>query len=294
MKLFIHFFMTSIQHVELEMSQIKEDLNQPRKNFGTDGDKNRLLLSVQGLGVQQPIAVMKVSDNEYMIVDGHRRFRVASELGLKQIPCRVFEKMEMADLERLRFELQQNRRAWKSLEKAEALARIKESKKFNSKELAEFLFLSESAVSASLSLRDEKEDYKNLMEEYDIPESYRVEFAKLRPKIRPIKEFTEEQIVRSIFRRVKFSVIRSAKSFRSLSRIFLRGDANEDALHEFFKNPDMTMRELERNSVQSGFSLSINEIIQKVGLSLQGGVTFSTKEKETLVQLQKLLNSAFL
>lgn len=41
----------------LPIDSIREDEHQPRKNFGTDGDKNRLLLSLKEIGMQQPITV---------------------------------------------------------------------------------------------------------------------------------------------------------------------------------------------------------------------------------------------
>src|SRR5262245_11687894 len=116
-----------IEFKELPISKLKEDRKQPRESFNTDGDKNRLMLSLKELGIQQPIAVMKISADSYQIIDGHRRFRCATDIHMEKVPCSIYEKLSSSDLERVRFELQTNRRLWKPLERASALANFKSS-----------------------------------------------------------------------------------------------------------------------------------------------------------------------
>jgi len=283
--------MTKSAFIEIPVEQIKEDANQPRKNFGTDGDRNRLLLSLKEIGMQQPITVKPDSQDTYVIVDGHRRYRCAKELGLDKVSCRVLDDVTAAQLEKARFEIQNNRRPWKPLERAESLARIRALAGFQTnKELAEYLYLSETLVCNSLKLREQKEDYKRIMDEFEIPESYRVEFVRLRPKLRPIREFSVDDIVQSLFRRVRNHVIESSKDFRSLGRIFLRATANEDMLYIFSKDEDMSVKELERHTINSGFSLWIEQVIQRTSQMAQEGTAFSAKELVYLRELRDLLN----
>ena len=42
---------------EIPLQLIERDPEQPRKDFGTDGDENRLWVSIRDLGIQQPLAV---------------------------------------------------------------------------------------------------------------------------------------------------------------------------------------------------------------------------------------------
>lgn len=42
---------------ELSIEQIERDIDQPRKDFGVEGEENRLLLSMKEIGIQQPLVV---------------------------------------------------------------------------------------------------------------------------------------------------------------------------------------------------------------------------------------------
>lgn len=279
---------------EIEVEKIEQDADQPRKDFGTRGDENRLLVSIRDIGVQQPITVTEYEAGRFRIIDGHRRHICAQRLGLKKVPCLVEPKMSEGELELRRFEIQNNRRPWKPLERSEALARIKACKGFRTnKELAKALHMSESLVGNSLNLRKQKLEYLEMMERFDLSESYRIEFVRLKPKLRKIKDLEVEQIIRILFDRVQHQVIKSAKDFRKLGRIFLRATANEEELHKFLNDPDMRVSELEQRTIQSGFSLAIEQIIQKVSGKRKNAVAFSSQEKAFLLQLRDLLNKAF-
>ena len=49
----------------------------------------RLKASVKKLGILQPVLVRKVAGDKFEIVDGRQRFKVACELGMDKIPCKV-------------------------------------------------------------------------------------------------------------------------------------------------------------------------------------------------------------
>ena len=76
--------------------------------------------------------------------------------------------------------------------------------------------------------------------------SYRAELARLRPKLRRIKEFQISDIVKVLCEKVQYKVIKNAKDFRKLIPMFLRAGANEQHIHRFLCDPDMTIGELER------------------------------------------------
>lgn len=283
----------SVEFREVPISQLQEDANQPRESFNTDGDKNRLMLSLKEIGIQQPIAVMKLNNTSYQIIDGHRRFRCARDIGMEKVPCRIYEKLEPGELERVRYELQNNRRLWKPLERANALSNFKDSSGITTnKEVAEKLFVSETLISNALQLSELKSEYKDLMDEYGLGPSYQVEFVKLRPKLRPIKEFTVDDIIKTLFERVSHRVIRSSKDFRTLGRIFLRATANHQQIYTFLSDPDMPVTDLEQSTIQSGFSLWIEQSIKKIKTNEKEGTPFSSQEKVLLMELQKLLNKS--
>lgn len=276
---------------ELPLEQIQEDPNQPRETFNTDGDKNRLVMSIKALGIKQPLAVTQVGENDFVLCDGHRRYRCAKELGLETVPCLIYPKLDPGDLAQLRFELQSDVRQWKPLERSAAFSTVKEAKRLSTnKELANHLFVSETLISRALSLSDLKAEYKDMMDKYGLTGSYVQEFVRLKDKLRPIKEFSIDEIIENLFQRVQHRVIKSSKDFRTMGRIFLRATANHNYIHAFLKNPDMTVKELEQNTIQSGFSLWIEQVIKKVGEKQKDKTPFSSQEKVLLTELQKVLD----
>lgn len=298
------FSMSQIHHVEfkeLPVALIDEDPQQPRSSKNTATDVERLQESLQALGMQQPIAVTKTPDGRFKVIDGHRRLKCAKQIqkdlvdkggrGWETLHCRVYPELDPGELERIRFELQNNRRPWKPLERAVALARIKESthSKTN-KEVADLLFISETQVSNALTLNKQSDEYQVLMEEYDLSDSYRTEFGKLRPKLRPIREFDIDTIIRIIFDKVKYRQATSAKDFRTLGHIFLRATANQNYIHDFLANQDMTVKELEDSTVQSGFSLWVDQIIAKMKTNERHKTPFTSQEKVVLSELKRLLD----
>lgn len=275
---------------ELPLDKIQQDPDQPRRDFGTEGDENRLVVSLKEYGIQEPIKVSEFEPGKYLIIDGHRRYICAQKLGFKTVPCRIYPVMKGGILESLRYEIQNNRRPWRPLERAEGLAGIKEKMGFKTnKELAAFLGIHESGIANSLQLRTQKVNYLTMMHNYGLSESYQVEFVRLKPKLRKIKNLEVSDIIKAIFEKVQHKVIRSSKDFRKLGRIFLRATANEPELHKFLTNPDMRVEELEQRTIQSGFSLLIEQLIQKVATKRKNGVAFSSQEKDFLNQLFALL-----
>lgn len=276
---------------DLPLGQIECDPNQPRKDFGTEGDANLFMEDIREQGIEVPIAVMIVAPDRYLLIDGHRRYKCAQRVSLSTIPCRVYDKMSPAELERKRYNIQNNRRPWRPLERSNAIERIKEATGLKTdKEVAQFVGLSVSVVNCSLRLRREKMEYIEMMERYNLHQSYRDEFLKLRPKIHKVKNFEADDIIQIIFQKIESGKISSAKDLRMLKRIFDRDSVNENALELFLSDPEMTLRMLERHTLQNGFSGLVDQLMKKIGESLQAGKDFTPQEKPILIQLRDLLS----
>ena len=80
----------------LDINDIKQNANQPRKNF-TEDKIEELAQSIKAHGIIQPIMVRK-SENGYEIVAGERRWRAARKAQLKEIPCIVKELNEQENM----------------------------------------------------------------------------------------------------------------------------------------------------------------------------------------------------
>ena len=74
--------------LELDITKVKPNPNQPRKNFDEDALKE-LASSIKIHGIVQPIVVNKQANGEYLIIAGERRWRAANLCGLRTVPAVV-------------------------------------------------------------------------------------------------------------------------------------------------------------------------------------------------------------
>ena len=274
----------------ISIEHIFPDVKQPRINARKDEDRIQLIASIKMYGIETPLAVIRTTANEYTIIDGHRRYYSAKQIGLKKVPCRVYEKMSEGELESRRYEIQNNRKNWKPLERAGVFKAIRDFFQFKSnRELSDHLNISETLAANSLQLMGEQIKYLEMMASYKLPESYQTEFMRLKPKLRRIKEFEIEEIIGKIFEKVEHDVITTSRDFRRLGSLFKRGTANEEALHWFLSNHDETVEELLRRSSRSGVSLYAEDLMKAIAEKKQLGASFDPQEEITLKQLSALL-----
>ncbi len=93
---------------EIELSKISVNPNQPRREFDETALKE-LADSIAEIGIIQPITLRKLSDDEYQIIAGERRYRASLLAGLKTIPAYIRtaddeNMMEMALIENIQRE----------------------------------------------------------------------------------------------------------------------------------------------------------------------------------------------
>ena len=90
---------------EIELAKITVNPNQPRREFDQTA-LQELADSIAEIGIIQPITLRKLSDDEYQIIAGERRYRASQKAGLKTIPAYIRtaddeNMMEMALIEDL-------------------------------------------------------------------------------------------------------------------------------------------------------------------------------------------------
>ncbi len=75
---------------EISITQLTQGKYQPRKNFASQ-ELEELSESIRAQGILQPLLVRQVSDSEYEIVAGERRWRGAQLAGLDTVPAVIRE-----------------------------------------------------------------------------------------------------------------------------------------------------------------------------------------------------------
>ncbi|MEG2855784.1 MULTISPECIES: ParB/RepB/Spo0J family partition protein [Bacteroides] len=93
---------------EIELSKISVNPNQPRREFDETA-LQELADSIAEIGIIQPITLRKLTDTEYQIIAGERRYRASLKAGLSTIPAYIRTAddenvMEMALIENIQRE----------------------------------------------------------------------------------------------------------------------------------------------------------------------------------------------
>jgi ParB family chromosome partitioning protein len=135
---------------EIPLSWIKPNPRQPRTVFD-NAALEELAASIKEIGILQPPVVRKISDNQYELIMGERRYRAAKLAGLVNIPVIV---RQTSDNELLREALVENihRSNLNSLEEAAAYNQMLSDFGFTHDELAERLGKSRPVITNTLRL----------------------------------------------------------------------------------------------------------------------------------------------
>lgn len=133
--------------------QIHANAEQPRQYF-SDAQLAELAESICEQGLIQPIIVRMISDQNYQIVAGERRWRACKMLGMAEIPAIIREQdenVEKADLASVIENIQ--RVDLNAVELADAYAKILKAYNFTQEELAKKLGVSRASVANTIRLQ---------------------------------------------------------------------------------------------------------------------------------------------
>ena len=135
---------------EIELAKITVNPNQPRREFDETA-LQELADSIAEIGIIQPITLRKLSDDEYQIIAGERRYRASQRAGLKTIPAYIRtaddeNMMEMALIENIQ------REDLNPLEEAQGIHRLITDFNFTHEQAASAVGRSRSAVTNLLRL----------------------------------------------------------------------------------------------------------------------------------------------
>lgn len=135
---------------EISIEKIVPGKYQPRRFFDQDA-LEALASSIKAQGIIQPIVVREVTDGQFEILAGERRWRASQLAGLKTIPV-IFK--EMSDQEALAVALIENiqRENLNPVETAVALKRLIEEFALTHQEAGEVIGKSRSSITNTLRL----------------------------------------------------------------------------------------------------------------------------------------------
>lgn len=148
--------------VDIDISFIQPNPNQPRKNFDVESLKE-LAASIKSNGIIQPLIVEKVTENKYSIIAGERRYRASKMAGLKSVPVilRTFneeQRLEVSLIENIQ------REALNPVEEARAYKYLLTEKELTQEELSSRVGKSRSAIANSVRILQLPEKIQEALE----------------------------------------------------------------------------------------------------------------------------------
>ena len=146
---------------KINISQIKPNPLQPRKNF-KDNDLNELATSIKNQGLIQPIIVRPISNDNYQIIAGERRWRASQIAGLHELDCVVKDLEEKKVLEAALIENIQ-REDLNVIEEANAYRALMQLKDITNEKLGTMIGKSSSHVSNILRLLDLEKNIQDMV-----------------------------------------------------------------------------------------------------------------------------------
>ncbi len=151
---------------ELPIKNLQPGKYQPRKDF-EPSELESLADSIRAQGIIQPVLVRHLSQDNYEIIAGERRFRAAKLVGLEKIPV-VVKKVE--DKSAMAMALIENiqRTDLNPLEEAQALDRLSKEFGLTHIQVAEAVGKSRATVTNLLRLLTLTDETKNLLERGEI------------------------------------------------------------------------------------------------------------------------------
>ncbi|MDV6169502.1 ParB/RepB/Spo0J family partition protein [Flavobacterium sp. DG1-102-2] len=280
--------------LELPVDVVETDPNQPRKIFELrgGGDHSHLLKSIKRYGIEEPIKVSELTPERYIIMDGHRRFACAKELEFKTVPCRIYPKMNDGEFEARRYEMQNNRRSWRPIEKANAINRIKtEYQKASPKEIADLIGITQKNLYHFEDLRNTRMDYLELMSQYNLKEYQRIGFIRVLKNLRRIKQFQIDDIVKILFEKISDNLLYRQRDFSLLSGVFMTASLHEDYIEQFLSEPKMSVQHLSELTRLSGISTQIQSLIKELSGKKNVDMKLTEKEQTAFTELYKLMET---
>lgn len=251
---------------ELKLTEVEPDEGQPRRYFG-GVELEALAASIKEHGVLQPIVVV-ANDDKYTIVAGERRWRASKLAGLETIPAIV---RTLTDQNRLELSLIENvqREDLNAIEIATAYAKLKTQFNLTSKQIAQKVGKSESAVINTMRLLNLPDDAKRIMVEKGLPEGV------MRPLVT-----VDPAIIAEVMPRIVEEEWSSRKVENFLTALKTKGQAK----HRGGKAVSSSYTD-EANALTTKFDLPVEIRVSARG---SGKVVLSFKNERELKKLLKM------
>lgn len=156
--------------LEVPVSMIKVNENQPRKEFGSE-QLQELRDSIKEFGILQPLIVRKEENGEFLLIAGERRLKAAVMAGLTRVPAVIKDATEEeVGMIALVENIQRENLGY--IEEAKAYKYLMEKYDISQASLAEKLGKKQSTISNKIRILNLPEDIQKLLVENRLTERH--------------------------------------------------------------------------------------------------------------------------
>ncbi len=282
----------------------------PRKKMGFDDKRmNELISSINDLGILVPlIAYFDKENQNYVLLDGERRWRCAKKLNLPNVPVNLIEKLSRLQNILEMFNIHNVRIEWGAMETAWKLERImEESGKTKDSELSKLTSLKLNEIRKLKTLLSYDKKYQNLVFEGPKDGGLKEDFlVELKPIVKFINDKTKIKInsfLDSVIEKHKEKIVLNyPKEFRVLKKIISSGEVEDekkiDILNRLIIEKNYSIQDANEESIN--LSISYEDFVKKcskIKISLESLNIPDLKKnekgnlKKQLQDLAKLINS---
>ncbi len=174
--------MSASSYVDIEISKIIPDPEQPRRTFDA-AFLEELTESVRKRGILQPIRVRPDPEplrDLFIIVTGETRFLAAKRAGLQAVPC-IVDATNASPADILADQLAENvmRADLKAIDLARGIQRLKAVSKLSNQDIADRYAISPATISRAMALLNLPSEIQAMVENGQIPDSAAYELSRL-------------------------------------------------------------------------------------------------------------------
>jgi len=116
-------FTSGVKYIALD--DIEPSPDNPRGAVDIDASFERLVSSIEEVGILVPLVVRELANGKYQLVDGERRYLAAKRLRLRKVPAHIWGKVDTSEnLRKYMFHLHMTREQWDPLAQCKSLAEM--------------------------------------------------------------------------------------------------------------------------------------------------------------------------
>jgi len=279
--------------MKIDINKIFPDPDQPRQHF-VKSELEELKKSIESKGIYVPLSVeSNYNGDNFLLLDGERRYRSAKELNLKEVPVTVFDG-PLTNKERtvIRFHIQEQHKNWSLFDKAKAIYNLKKETGMSIQEIANQLNSNAPTIHYWLSLVDFTPETQKEIVDKKISFTYLIHLSKIVKDYMSICDLERLEIEKKLIAKVKNGVFKTTLELQQFSTLMSSYEKQEEKINFLNEENSDLSRLFEKTTVNNDIILnslykSLISLNKNISLYKNNNSSISKECKEMLEATKK-------